>query len=239
MEQIDSYYIYEYYIKDTGEVFYVGKGKGRRVYSGKRNKFCEDMKSTHDWDYRIVYSDLSEQDAFDFERGLIIWYKEHTNYRLTNVTDGGDGVSGWVPDENFRKKQSELSKGRWNDPIYRAKIIADRHHPDSTYQSKEFKDKISKLVSGNNNPNFKNYWSEQQKQKLSEKRKVNGKSKGILNSQAKAIRCVETGEEFALIKDAMAKYHVKSEASFSVALDNPKRTAAKLHWVTISPQKSQ
>jgi hypothetical protein len=38
-----------------------------------------------------------------------------------------------------------------------------------------------------------------------------------------------------LIKDAAEKYHVKSITSFSVALDNPKRTAAKLHWVTISP----
>lgn len=194
------------------------------------------MKSTHDWDYRIVYSDLLEKDAFDFERLLIEWYRKNTNFRLTNVTDGGEGTSGWIPDENFKKKQSEISKARWNDPNYKAKIISDRHKPESTYQSEAFKSRISELVSGSKNPNYKHYWSEEQKQNLSEKRRSNGKSKGVLNNKAKAIRCVETGEEFPLITLAMEKYNVRNISSFSVALDNPKRTAAHLHWVTISPQ---
>lgn len=206
------------------------------MYSGKRNKFCEDIKATHNWDYRIVYSDLSEDDAFKLEKYMIAWYRANTDYRLTNVTDGGDGVSGWIPDDEFKRKQSILSKKRWNDLEYRERIIAARHHPDSAYQSQAFKSKISKLVSGEQNPNYNNHWSYEQRKRLSETRKRNGKSKGILNNKAKAIRCVETGEEFQLIKDAMEKYHVKCEGSFSVALDNPKRTAAKLHWVTISPQ---
>ena len=136
------------------------------------------MKSTHNWDYRIVYSDLSEDDAFRLEKYLISWYRENTNYRLTNVTNGGDGVSGWVPDGEFRKKQSIQSKKRWNDPEYREHIISARHHPDSTYQSQEFKLKISQLVSGEKNPNYNNHWSDEQRKRLSEVRKQNGKSKG-------------------------------------------------------------
>lgn len=192
------------------------------------------MKKTHEWDCRIVYKDLTEEDAFAFEKSLIAWYRDNTNYRLTNQTDGGDGVSGWVATDEFKEKQSIYSKARWNDPEYKVRIIADRHKPDSTYQSQEFKDKISQLVAGENNPNYNNRWTDEQKRRLSEKRKQNGKSKGVLNNRAKSIQCVETGEVFALIKDAQAKYHVKDATSFSVALDNPKRTAAKLHWVTIS-----
>lgn len=236
MIKIDSYYVYEYYIKDSGEVFYVGKGKDRRVYSGKRNKFCEDMKASHNWDYRIVYSNLTEQMAFEFERELIKWYKNNTDFRLTNQTDGGEGVSGWIPTEEFRKKQSAIAKSRWNDETYREKIIKERNRIDSIYQSKMFKNKISQLVKGEKNPNFNHRWSDEQKMHLSKVRKANGKSKGILNNKAKSIQCVETGEIFPLIKYAMKKYGVKNESSFSVALDNPKRTAAKLHWVTISPK---
>ena len=145
-------------------------------------------------------------------------------------------MSGWIPDDECRRKQSESSKARWSDLDYKTKIISDRHQPDSTYQSKEFKEKISKLVSGSKNPNYQHYWTDDQKKRLSDKRKANGKSKGILNNRAKAIRCVETGEEFPMIKLAMEKYGVKCEGSFTVALDNPKRTAAHLHWVTISPK---
>lgn len=228
--------MYEYYVKDTGEVFYVGKGKGLRARRGRRNKFCEDMKSTHDWDYRIVFDCLTEDDAFHKEMELISLYRENTNFRLTNVTIGGDGVSGWIPNKQFREKQSMYSKSRWNNPEFRDRITSARNSPDSTYQSTEFKEKISKLVSGENNPNYRNHWTDDQKRRLSAKRKQNGKSKDTLNGRAKAIRCVETGEEFALIKDAAEKYKVTSPTSFSVALDNPNRTAAKLHWVTISPQ---
>jgi len=107
-----NYYVYEYYIKDTGEVFYVGKGKDRRVTSGKRNRFCEDMKRSHDWDWRIVYHDLSEEDAFNFERNLIAWYRNNTDFRLTNQTDGGDGISGYVVSDELKAIHSKNSKAR-------------------------------------------------------------------------------------------------------------------------------
>lgn len=45
--------------------------------------------------------------------------------------------------------------------------------------------------------------------------------------------CLETGESFKCIKDAMEKYGVKYAASFTAAINKPTRTAAKLHWITI------
>ena len=46
--------------------------------------------------------------------------------------------------------------------------------------------------------------------------------------------CVETGEVFDYITLAQEKYNVKYAASFSIAIDNPNRTAAGLHWVSVN-----
>ena len=52
---IKDYFVYVYYVIETNEVFYVGKGKKDRAYTGKRNKFCEDMKNTQNNPDRTAY----------------------------------------------------------------------------------------------------------------------------------------------------------------------------------------
>lgn len=79
---MSEFYVYQYVINDTNEVFYVGKGKGDRAYKGKRNKFCEDMKATHDWRIEIIKDNLLEGEAFDLEIDRIEYYKT-IGYRLT------------------------------------------------------------------------------------------------------------------------------------------------------------
>ena len=94
-----EYYVYEWFIKDTNEVFYVGKGKGKRYKETKnRNKFFKDMYKTHSCDVRKVFEGLTEKEAFSQEVALIAYYRENTTFRLTNQTDGGEGSSGWCPD---------------------------------------------------------------------------------------------------------------------------------------------
>lgn len=64
--------------------------------------------------------------------------------------------------------------------------------------------------------------------------KESGCHKGTKNGRHKKIMCVETGEVFDYIALAQEKYNVKSAASFSIAIDNPNRTAAGLHWVSVN-----
>ncbi|WP_373894467.1 NUMOD1 domain-containing DNA-binding protein [Virgibacillus sp. CBA3643] len=87
----NRYYVYEWYIKDTNEVFYVGKGTNDRAKRHKReNKFFTDMYNSHECDYRIVCNKLNEIEAFEKESKLIKYYRENTDFRLTNILDGGN-----------------------------------------------------------------------------------------------------------------------------------------------------
>lgn len=192
------FYVYEWYIVDTNEVFYVGKGTGDRYKRlGGRNYFFQCMYNTHNCNVRKIYEHLTENEAFEKEIETIKFYRENTNYRLTNQTDGGEGVSGWIPTDEFRNK-------------------------------------ISKMVKGSNNPNYQNYWSYEQKESLRQKQKCNPLYIGESNPNAKRIICVETGEVFNCIKFAKEKYNIKSDASITVALKNPTRTAGGMHWVNYS-----
>lgn len=233
-----KYYVYIWFIKDTGEVFYVGKGCGQRYKTiSRRNKFFLDMYHSHDCDVKIIYDALTEEEAYSKEYETIRWYRENTNYRLTNQTDGGDGTRGYKMKPEQKSRMSQAIKARWADPYYKARIIEGRHQPDSTYQSEAFRQKISSLVRGKNNPNYGHYWTAEMKKALSDKRI--GVYANENNPKAKPIRCVETGEEFSCIKYAKEKYGVKWDASFTAAIDKPTRTAAGLHWVTIPKDQYQ
>ncbi|QOS88750.1 hypothetical protein [Peribacillus sp. JNUCC41] len=39
-----NFYVYEYFIKDSGDVFYVGKGVTKRAWKDTRNAACEQIK---------------------------------------------------------------------------------------------------------------------------------------------------------------------------------------------------
>jgi len=237
MDNERLYYVYIWYITETNEVFYVGKGKGRRYkqVSG-RNKFFTNMYTSHNCNAKKIYENLTESEAFQKEQETIKWYKENTDFRLTNQTDGGEGSTGWVAPEEFKKKQSDIHRAQWQDEDFREKMIAIRADENGPYKSKEFREKIAQLVQGDNNPNYGNYWTEEMKQHLSETRKTNGLSANENNPKATRVICIETGEVFDCIKFAMQKYNIKCEGSVTVALKHPVRTAGGKHWVLYSEE---
>ena len=235
LDETRKYYIYVWRIKETQEVFYVGKGCGDRYKQvSRRNKFFLDMYNSHECECEILQGALTEQEAFKYEIILIKYYREYTNNRLTNVCDGGEGSSGFKHTEESKQKLSLANKLKWQDPTFREKEM--QHRLYGVYQSQEFRDKISALVQGENNPNYGNHWSEEQKEHLSKLRKENGKSSGVNNPRATTIICLETGEIFNLIKDAMDKYNIINEGCFTVALNHPQRTTANLHWARFTEE---
>jgi hypothetical protein len=237
MDESRDYYVYIWYIKDTNEVFYVGKGKGKRYKQiSQRNKFFTDMYNSHDCEVMKVYENLTEQEAFQKERETVKWYRENTEFRLTNQTDGGEGSSGWIPPKDFRDKQSQIHKAQWQDEEFRDRMLAIRTDENGPYKSQEFREKIAQLVQGENNPNYGNFWTDEMKQHLSAVRRANGLSANENNSRATKVICIETGEVFNCIKFAMQKYNIKCEGSMTVALKHPVRTAGGKHWVLYSEE---
>ena len=61
------FYVYEWYIKDTNEVIYVGKGCRNRFKVKKHNCFFNDMINRFDCDSRIIKYFENEEDAFAYE----------------------------------------------------------------------------------------------------------------------------------------------------------------------------
>lgn len=197
---MEKFYIYSYEIDETGEIFYIGKGCGKRAFKGTRNKFCEDMKNTHSYTIKILEDNLTEQEAFDREIAMIADIKTNfPHYRLTNQSEGGEGPSGFKHTAESIFKISKSSKTLWEDECFREKQLW--HRQNGVYQSDEFKKTMSDVTKGELNGNFGNKWTDEMKAALSEKRKSNGKSAGRNNSRAVKVVCIENKTIYGTINE--------------------------------------
>lgn len=230
---MNVYYVYEWYIKETGQVFYVGKGKGKRykAYTHKTARF-KYMLSNYDCDVRIVVDNMSEKEAYDEEIKRIAYYRSLPDNILINIADGGGGATGCLFTPQRRKQFSEKMKNKWEtDEGFRNKILSARKDPNGPYKSEEFRKQISLLVSGEKNPNYGNRWTQDMKEHLSQKQKNNPRYRDAQNPNAKSVVCLETNEFFPCIKEAVIKYKINSPASISICLKSPYKTAGGLHWI--------
>ena len=72
------YYVYAWYYVDTGEIFYIGKGKNNRYKERKvhRNQFFKNILAKHkeNVDAKILESNMTESVALAREKQLISEY---------------------------------------------------------------------------------------------------------------------------------------------------------------------
>jgi hypothetical protein len=106
MENI--YYTYAY-LRNDGTPYYIGKGKNKRAYERKHNDFVPSKD-------RILFlkKNLTEEKAFIHEIYMISIFgrKDLGTGILYNLTNGGDGASGYVYTEEQRKKMGDLRRGK-------------------------------------------------------------------------------------------------------------------------------
>ncbi len=82
---LTDFYVYEWFIKETGEVFYIGKGRGARykVNHGD-NSAAEKIRKQYETDIRFVAQNLTEEQALKIETEEMTRILNETTDRLTN-----------------------------------------------------------------------------------------------------------------------------------------------------------
>ena len=99
---MNIYYVYQY-LREDSTPYYIGKGSGKRAWS--RNRVVP--LPTDPAYIEIIKTDLSEQEAYDLEKQLILHYGRKNNGTgiLRNLTDGGEGSTGVVGKRAWNKGQ--------------------------------------------------------------------------------------------------------------------------------------
>lgn len=118
MDEMKQFYVYEWYIVDTGEIFYVGKGSGKRAISMKdRNKYFKNIRKKHECNYRIIRYFDDENAAYDFEREYGLILKSRGEARACYVLGN---FSRFIDESVIRKmKPTQIKKGSvpWNHGV--------------------------------------------------------------------------------------------------------------------------
>ena len=114
----NRFYVYLHKRLTDGSVFYVGKGSNQRAWDfseSGRNPYWHNTYNKYGIIVQILYDNLSEQEALDLEVDTIYILKQF-NQKLTNLTDGGEGVSGAFYSDQQRLVLSERQRGKvpWN-----------------------------------------------------------------------------------------------------------------------------
>ena len=153
------YYTYAY-LREDKTPYYIGKGKGNRLYKRGSRVFAPPKDKS-----RIIYlkQNLTEEEAFKHEIYMIavLGRIDLGTGILHNMTDGGEGISN--PSEETRRKMSETHKGKIVSEESRKRIGEANKNP-----SEETRRKKSDANRGENNPNYGKTASEETRKKLSE-----------------------------------------------------------------------
>ena len=81
---MSKYYVYSHRRKSTNEIFYIGKGCGRRAKCKNRNDKWSKI-SAHGYTIDYLITGLNEEEAFELEELCIEFLKPSCNFNL-----GGD-----------------------------------------------------------------------------------------------------------------------------------------------------
>ena len=184
MTALNTYYTYAW-LRLDGTPYYIGKGTNNRAFD-RRRKYCPTLDRI-----LILKKNLTEKEAFKHEVYMISVFgrKDTGTGILRNMTDGGEGVSGYSHTDIAKANIGKAQVGSLNFNF--GKPEAARHIVG---------------LSGENSPNWgikrtKEFREKAREVKLGEKNPMYG-VKGKDNHSSKRVRCLNTGEVFSSAKEA-------------------------------------
>ena len=107
----ERFYVYTHHDTSTGEIFYVGKGTGRRAWNKSSRTSEWKSRSGCDMIVHIIFDGLSDELALFIERMLI---NKIGIENLENKTMGGGGALGYKHTDEWKEKLSTRMAGDLN-----------------------------------------------------------------------------------------------------------------------------
>jgi hypothetical protein len=208
-----EYYTYAY-LREDGTPYYVGKGKNGRILEKERHNVKVPPKN------RIIYlkKNITEEEAFRHEKYMIAVFgrKDLGTGILRNMTDGGEGCSGYKHSEEAKMKISKANSGRkWSDDAKKnlsKKCLGRKPKP----MSQENKEKLSKMRKGVSRPQYVI-------DKMMMTRKNNESFIGYNNPNSKKFLFISPEGNEYLIEGGFKKFCLENNLSY-YGLQNFKKT---------------
>lgn len=171
-----GFYVYEHRRLDTGAVFYVGKGSGGRLkVTQHRSPHWNNVASKAGWSARIVFRSEDEELVLLVEQELIR-KRRMEGTALVNLTDGGEGMSGYkFPKEVIDRRSasqrgqkrpaiSTALRGLPKSPEHRAKLAESHRGMKASHQTRI---RMSETRKGRASPMLGKFHSLESRQRIS------------------------------------------------------------------------
>lgn len=125
-----EYYTYAY-LREDGTPYYIGKGKDGRVFKNHMRQNKIDLKPKDKSRIIFLKQNLTEEQAIKHEIYMISVFgrKDLGTGILRNMTNGGDGISGYSHTEETKKR---ISKSGEENPFY-----GKKHSPETLEKMRE------------------------------------------------------------------------------------------------------
>lgn len=126
---MNDYYVYVHRRLSDNKIFYVGKGKNKRAFEKSyRNPKWNNIASVHGFKVEFAVSHMEELDALKLEQDMIAWFGKEN---LANVTDGGEGFTGY----SYMLNMTDAEKEVWSKN--HSSIVSNWHNTLTPEQKQE------------------------------------------------------------------------------------------------------
>jgi hypothetical protein len=202
-----AFYVYEHIRNDTLLPFYVGKGKSNRAYrKSNRNKYWNNIvNKCGGFEVRFIAENIDEELALLVEKERINQLRL-LKVNICNLTDGGEGVSGYKFTDEQKKKMSDAQKGK-----------------------KLSQDQIEKLTQRFKNIERTEEWRKNISNSLKGKKKNPESIRKTSENRTKYVFCITENKLFRSAEDA-GKYYKIYKSAIHRACNGSRAKANKMYW---------